>query len=102
MTEISPLGPGSVGPISRVSGLNGLPHGPAEGSTGAAGSEPRPDDTVELSDRARLLDRLRQLPSVRLDRVEAVRRAIAEGRYETPEKLDRAIDGLLEEMAFLE
>jgi negative regulator of flagellin synthesis FlgM len=54
-------------------------------------------DRVELSAHARLLDRLLQLPDVRIELVEAVRQAIADGTYETPEKLEVAVARLLEE-----
>jgi len=35
---------------------------------------------------------------IRLDRVNAIRAAIADGSYETPEKLDIALDRLLERL----
>ena len=35
---------------------------------------------------------------IRLDRVNAIRAAIADGSYETPEKLDLALDRLLERL----
>jgi len=56
-------------------------------------------DQVELSDRALLLSRLRELPDVRQDLVDQVRSAIERGEYETPEKLDAAIEKLLTEQA---
>jgi negative regulator of flagellin synthesis FlgM len=54
-------------------------------------------DRVELSAHARLLDRLLQLPDVRMELVETVRQAIRDGTYETPEKLEAAVDRLLEQ-----
>ena len=36
---------------------------------------------------------------IRLDKVSAIRAAIADGSYETPEKLDLALDRLLERLA---
>ncbi len=36
---------------------------------------------------------------IRLDKVNAIRAAIADGSYETPEKLDLALDRLLERLA---
>jgi negative regulator of flagellin synthesis FlgM len=55
-------------------------------------------DRVELSDRARWLDRLRQLPEVRTELVETVRQSIVDGTYETPEKIGIAVEHLLEEL----
>lgn len=51
-------------------------------------------DAVELSDRARYLARLKQLPDVRADLVERVRSEIAAGTYETPEKIEAALERL--------
>lgn len=53
-------------------------------------------DAVTLS-----IDGVRAAESVseiRLDRVNAIRAAIADGSYETPEKLDIALDRLLERL----
>jgi flagellar biosynthesis anti-sigma factor FlgM len=102
MPDISAIGHGSVGPTDRTS----APHNRLEPDPGHAVDPPRadpdrPGDRVELSEHARYLDSMRRLPSVRDDRVQQIRDAIAEGRYETEEKLDRAIDRLIEEM-FLE
>jgi negative regulator of flagellin synthesis FlgM len=46
-----------------------------------------------------MLDGIHRLPDIRHERVEAVRRQIAEGVYETPEKLEIALDRLLDEMS---
>ena len=59
----------------------------------------RPGDRVEVSDHARHLDQLRHVDGARIERVEEIRAAIAEGRYETNDKLDQAIDGLLDDLA---
>ncbi|MFM9098305.1 MAG: flagellar biosynthesis anti-sigma factor FlgM [Phycisphaerales bacterium] len=55
-------------------------------------------DRVELSEHARHLDAVRALPDVRMAKVEAIRQAIASGTYESPEKLQSAIDGLLRDL----
>jgi anti-sigma28 factor (negative regulator of flagellin synthesis) len=39
------------------------------------------------------------MPDVRMARIEAVKQAIAAGTYESPEKLQAAIDGLLRDIA---
>ena len=45
-----------------------------------------------------MLDGISQLPEIRHEKVEEIRRQIAAGSYETPEKLDLALDRMLDEM----
>ncbi len=56
-------------------------------------------DEVEISAAARLIDAVRELPEIRQDRVQEIRTAIANGTYETEEKLQIALDRLLDEIA---
>ncbi len=63
----------------------------------------RPDtgpiqDEVDISDAARLTDQVRQIPEIRQQRVDAIRAQIAEGTYETEEKLEVAVERLLDEI----
>ena len=53
---------------------------------------------MNISEAARQMEQVRQMPDVRENRVEAVRRQIAEGGYETGDKLSVAIDRLLDEI----
>ncbi len=81
-------GPQSIGP----------PHGPQ-----ASKAAQRPDsvqitDELDISDAARLTDLANSAPEIRQDRVDAVRAKIAQGAYETPEKLDVAVERLLDEI----
>ncbi len=78
-----PVGPPHTARIAR-------PAGPE--ATGAI------RDELEISDAAQLVDRIGDLPEVRRERVQAIRAEIAQGTYETPEKLDAAIGRLLEEI----
>lgn len=55
-------------------------------------------DEVDISDAARLVEQVQQMPEMREDRVEAVRRQIADGAYETNDKLNVAIERLLDEI----
>ncbi len=85
--------------MADIAPINGSSYAsiPATHARGAAEVEaPRRsiDDAVELSDRARLLARLKQLPEVREDLVARVRAEIAAGTYETPEKVDAALERL--------
>jgi negative regulator of flagellin synthesis FlgM len=57
-----------------------------------------PRDHVEISPLGQMLDGISQLPEIRHERVEEVRRQIAAGSYETPERLELALDRLLDEL----
>ncbi len=92
MPEIPSIGHGLVGPVKRAAGVS-----PQEVTLKPHERNGRIGDRVELSAHARLLDRLLQLPDVRTELVEAVRQAIRDGTYETPEKLEVAVARLLEE-----
>lgn len=90
MTDIAPLsGVGSPGysppPIDRSRVASPAP-------------AQRPSDRVELSDRALLLSKLASLPDVRQDVVERARQAIAAGAYDTPDKLNEALDAMLDDL----
>ena len=54
-------------------------------------------DQVEISSLGQLLDSVSRLPEIRHERVEEVRRQIAEGVYETSEKWEAALDRLIGE-----
>jgi negative regulator of flagellin synthesis FlgM len=60
-------------------------------------SSTRQPDAVQLSEKAQLLSKLSQTPEVRWDKILEVRRQIEAGTYDSPEKLDKAIQKLLEE-----
>ncbi len=55
-------------------------------------------DEVNISEAARFAEQVQQMPEMREDRVEAVRLQIAEGTYETNEKLSAAVERLLDEI----
>jgi len=97
MPDISSIGHSPVGPLEwHAAAPAARREVPPEHVTG--GRPPvRPGDTVELSEHARFLDLMHRLPEVRNERIETVRLAIAEGRYETAAKLDTAIDRLLDD-----
>jgi negative regulator of flagellin synthesis FlgM len=61
----------------------------------------QPQDEVQISPAAQAagyVDQVNSLPDIRQDRVAALRAAIADGSYETPDKLDAALNGLLDEI----
>ncbi len=55
-------------------------------------------DELQLSDAAQLVDQVRDLPEIRQDRVDQIRAQIADGSYETDEKMDVALGRLLDEI----
>ena len=85
-------------PRTPVAGGTGSASRTESGAQGAGGSERKSADTVELTDQANRLRKLEEtltaLPSSDSGRVEAVRQAIAEGRFEI--NAERIADGLLD------
>jgi len=69
----------------------------APGATGAS-APLRGQDQVELSDAAQELASSQDADDVRMDMVQQVRADIAAGVYETPEKIDAAVDALFGEL----
>jgi negative regulator of flagellin synthesis FlgM len=57
-----------------------------------------PRDQVEISPLGQMLDGIGRLPEIRHERVDEIRRQLAAGTYETPEKLELALDRLLDEL----
>ncbi len=59
----------------------------------------RSSDRVELSDQARLLSKLKQLPEVREGLVNSVKSQIEAGNYDTAERFDTAVNALLDDLS---
>ena len=55
-------------------------------------------DEVDISEAAQMAEQIQQMPEMREDRVEAVRQQIAAGTYETSDKLNAAVERLLDEI----
>ncbi len=88
--------------ISRTDGVGGP--GRIEGPQKISKVQPPPapdravpSDKVEISDSARLVSEALSLPAVREDRVEEMRKLIESGRFDTPERLEGALDKFLRE-----
>ena len=100
MSEINPISGPSGTPLS-----GSIQRAHIEGASmtqGASGAQAthraQIHDRVEFSEHARHLERLRQMPDVRHSKVEAARSAIAEGVFETPDRLRAALLKMLEEV----
>jgi hypothetical protein len=98
MSDIAPI-PGLS--VDRLDTPGGVPDRPAVRPPFRAEGAPteRPSDRVDISDRARYLNKMASLPETRRDLVERVQRQIAQGTYETPEKLDQALGGLIDDLS---
>lgn len=82
----------SVGRAAPLSGAR-----PAQGvETPTATDALAPQDEVQISSEARKLDELSRTSGVRQERIEQIRQEIADGSYDTPEKLDAALDRFLD------
>ncbi len=92
--------------VSNISGPSGtrLDASPTPGVRPGAEAAPaveaphREPDSVDLSEHARLLETLRENNAIRTELISQVRAEIAAGTYETPERLERALDALAEDL----
>ena len=88
-----------IGPIQAASGMIPVT-GPRLEAVKPGGSIPNGlgVDRVEISPIARLMSEVSALPDIRAERVAQVRAEIQAGTYITPEKLDIAVERLLEDI----
>lgn len=93
MPDISSIGNGSIDPLSRPGAVTAFHR---NGTSDSSTTLNRDSDRVELSDHARFLGLLEQLPEGRVDLVEQIREAIVMGEYETEQKLNVAIGRLID------
>ena len=83
--------------IHQAQGINAPHRGTV--ATKTAGTSTFGTDQVDISPEAEFLSMAHSLPDIRADRVADIRAQIAAGSYETDEKLDAALDRLLDELA---
>jgi negative regulator of flagellin synthesis FlgM len=76
----------------------GAPHTSRVSQPAAADAGAPIQDELQISDAARLVGRVNDLPDIRQDRVNQIRSQIANGTYETDEKLQTAVGRLLDEI----
>jgi negative regulator of flagellin synthesis FlgM len=76
----------------------GAPHGVRPSQPMTRPEAPQIADEVDISEAAQFAEQIHQMPDIREDRVEAVRLQIAEGTYETSDRLNAAIERLLDEI----
>ncbi len=92
--------------VDQLHGIGGNfvpPNLPGPGPAGArevSNSHVNDDlDRVEISDLARMMGKIGQLPDIRHDKVAQVRAQIDAGTYDSPQKLDIAVDRLISDLA---
>lgn len=55
-------------------------------------------DRVEFSQQSQLLEKIHNLPEVRQDKIDAIKEAVDNNSYLTPEKLDIAVNRMIGEL----
>lgn len=96
MSEMSPLTTGPVNRAGRVGSTTTTRAGEPE--PGRIPGRDRGEDSVEFSSHVQHLVELKNGGPVRAELVNRIRSEIAEGSYETPEKLDAASEELLDDL----
>ena len=86
---------------SSVHGVHGInsPHRASRPQPTQPSQPVQQADQLDISHEAELASQLHDVPEIRADRVAELRAQIQAGTYETPEKLDVALDRLLDELA---
>jgi negative regulator of flagellin synthesis FlgM len=74
------------------------PHASRVSPTSASDGASPIQDELNISDAAKAVDQVGQVPDMRMDRVQQIRTQIAQGTYETSDKLDVAVGRLLDEI----
>ncbi|RMH25061.1 MAG: hypothetical protein D6693_09285 [Planctomycetota bacterium] len=96
MSDPAPINPSQT--ASTLSRLNGRPRPGVRADQPAAAAPPRPADEAQISQRASLLSRLAEIPVVRIEAVDRARALLESGELDTPERLDRALDALIDDL----
>ena len=76
----------------------GSPHNSRISKPSAPNPAGQIQDELDISDAARLMEQAKGVPEIRQDVVDRIRGQIADGTYETQDKLDIALDRFLDEI----
>ncbi len=87
----------NVNPIGMAGAVNPIESAAATGPKQLQGIR-SVTDTVEISEVAHLAAKVQDIPDVRQDLVAAAKAEIAGGTFETPQRIEIAIDRLMEDM----
>jgi len=74
------------------------PHNARSTTAPSAEASSSVKDELSISSAAQFVAQAQQLPDIRHDKVAAIRAALADGTYETADKLGTAVDRLLDEI----
>ncbi len=96
MSDASPISQSTATPVTR---LNGKPTSTGASTRAEVPGAARAGDELELSNRAVLLSRLRELPAIRADLVQRIKSEIDSGAYDTPDKIETALDALVQDIS---
>lgn len=88
-------GPGGIGGPGRIEFHRIQPQSAADPTPVVQGPV---GDRVEISEVSRLIDKLAEVPDIRMDRVQELRALIQADRFETPERIAGAVEKILEEI----
>ena len=80
-----------MAPINRPESTPGLDRAPVSGPTS-------PKDEVEISAVGKMLDDASRTPGIREQRLAEIKAAIEAGTYETPEKIELALNRMVEQL----
>jgi len=86
-------GPGGISGPNRIDLHRVNPHRPAE-----VDASKQARDRAEISEEARLLAKLAEVPDIRIDKINELRELIASGRYETAERIQKTVERILDEL----
>jgi anti-sigma28 factor (negative regulator of flagellin synthesis) len=93
MSNVNGIGSGS--PVNRLQALKALGKNVPTDAP-AQTSSPARADRVELSGMDQILAKLKT-NDVRTDKIESIRQQIAEGKYDTLDKFDQALNKLIDD-----
>lgn len=94
MSEISVIGNAVVGNVRAVA-----PAQPTKIVEVEAPVAPRTTDRVEFSEEAMMIEKMRHMPAVRQERIDAIKASIATNTYVTNDMLDSAINRMIDEVS---
>lgn len=85
-------GPGNINKASRIEPTRSVNRAEETGQSTPVSRE----DAVELTEISKLLSRLSSTPEIRHERVEAIRQEIERGEYLSDDKLNSAVNRLID------
>jgi anti-sigma28 factor (negative regulator of flagellin synthesis) len=97
MSEISAIGNTVVGNVRPTSATT--PTTAVEVPAPAVGPSTTTVDLVDFSEHAQMLEKVRQLPEVRQERIDSIKDAIANDTYLSDAKINTAFERLIDEVA---